>query len=70
MQGTNSYVFVLLFEDINECDESNPCKDGSTCSNTEGGHRCICPPGYEYDSQNNICSGEALAFKEILHPHH
>ena len=32
-------------EDIDEC-LSDPCKNGATCNNFDGGFNCTCVPGY------------------------
>ena len=69
------WFFCYTFVDINECSAvSNPCKDGSTCTNTDGGHQCGCPAGKEYDYENNICKGKASSIKQIglflLEEHH
>ena len=31
--------------DLNECNQS-PCKNGGTCTNTEGSYNCSCLPGF------------------------
>lgn len=31
--------------DINEC-VKNPCRNGASCQNTNGGYRCLCQAGY------------------------
>jgi hypothetical protein len=34
--------------DVDECSGSvNPCVNGATCANEEGGYKCICVNGYE-----------------------
>ncbi|XP_030851702.1 uncharacterized protein LOC105442295 [Strongylocentrotus purpuratus] len=35
-------------EDINEC-LSNPCHNGGTCSDIDGGFQCFCPEGFKGD---------------------
>eukprot|EP00057_Strongylocentrotus_purpuratus_P026774 XP_011681248.1 PREDICTED: cubilin-like [Strongylocentrotus purpuratus] len=35
-------------EDINEC-LSNPCQNGGTCSDIDGGFQCFCPEGFKGD---------------------
>ena len=37
----------LCNEDINECAKNNPCRNGGSCINTEGGYTCQCRHGYE-----------------------
>jgi hypothetical protein len=34
----------LVCEDIDECRELSTC--AQTCSNTKGGYKCFCAPGY------------------------
>jgi hypothetical protein len=46
------------FIDLNECNGTTPCRDNSTCRNTEPGYQCLCPAGREYDYQNNVCQGK------------
>ena len=29
-----------------DCGSSSKCKNGGVCTNTLGGHQCICPPGF------------------------
>ncbi|KAI6068230.1 Delta-like protein [Aix galericulata] len=31
--------------EISECD-SNPCRNGGSCTDLENGYHCLCPPGY------------------------
>nr|XP_021143201.1 delta-like protein 4 [Columba livia] len=31
--------------EISECD-SNPCRNGGSCTDMENGYHCLCPPGY------------------------
>ncbi|XP_030851876.1 uncharacterized protein LOC590372 isoform X3 [Strongylocentrotus purpuratus] len=53
-------------EDINEC-LSNPCENGGTCSDIDGGYQCFCPEGFkgdycqtdEYECQSNPCQNNA-----------
>jgi len=37
-------------QDIDECKENNPCKNGATCINLIGGFECKCPSGYQGDT--------------------
>ena len=39
-------TFDLYITDINEC-SNNPCKNGATCVNLQGSHRCDCKSGYD-----------------------
>ena len=34
-----------LLVEINEC-ESNPCENGGTCIDMEGGYECTCESGF------------------------
>lgn len=37
--------------DVNECElNSDICKGGGTCVNTDGSYRCECPPGLTLDA--------------------
>ena len=38
--------------DLDEC-SNNPCENGATCKNTEGGFKCKCLEGWEGDT----CAG-------------
>ena len=49
-------TLLLLYPDINECDESNGgCSHN--CNNTEGSFECSCRDGYILDSEGKTCSG-------------
>ncbi|XP_063803427.1 delta-like protein 4 isoform X2 [Pseudophryne corroboree] len=39
------YIGVNCEEKINECD-SNPCRNGGSCTDVESGYVCECPQGY------------------------
>jgi len=44
-------------EDINECDKS-PCKNGGTCTNSDGSYSCKCQDGWtgkNCDQEINLC---------------
>ena len=36
---------MILSIDIDEC-VGSPCKNGATCQNTPGSHKCNCKPGF------------------------
>ncbi|KAI3967456.1 hypothetical protein MKX01_012266 [Papaver californicum] len=38
-------------QDIDECEESTLCQEGTTCFNTHGSYFCACPPGYHGDGK-------------------
>ena len=48
------YMCIIIFTlnffsfgvDINECQISNPCKNGGQCENTHGSYECKCTPGF------------------------
>ena len=42
----------VCFTDINEC-SNNPCKNGATCVNLQGSHRCDCKSGYDGNNCEN-----------------
>ena len=53
--------------DLDECTVSNPCGNGSLCTNTVGGYKCDCSAGLEYDYQNNVCIGKLkMGHKDIF----
>lgn len=58
-----NYIIILNFPDYLTCSISdlnmcipNPCKNGGQCLGYEGGHKCICLPGYKGES----CEGGYL----------
>ncbi|CAD5111429.1 DgyrCDS737 [Dimorphilus gyrociliatus] len=53
--------------DINECKKNiHKCNEGSTCINTRGSYRCICPPGVVgIYCQNNIAKDKIGFFGNI-----
>ena len=63
-----SFLFFSLCHisvDIDECQVSNLCLDGSTCQNSDGGFECLCASGYRYDSTTGTCTGENYAVTHI-----
>lgn len=43
--------------DVDECTENpNTCSYDATCTNTEGGYKCECKPGYQGDPYHGLCS--------------
>ena len=58
----NNFHFKFFFSfgvDINECQISNPCKNGGQCENTHGSYECKCTPGFT--GQN--CETGGLKFR-------
>ena len=53
-------VYILLFKDINECNELHPCDKFAECVNTEPGYRCDCMDGY-HSNGHDSCSGKTVA---------
>ena len=49
--------FPSLSLELNMC-IPNPCKNGGQCLGYEGGHKCICLPGYKGEN----CDGEIFLF--------
>ena len=47
--------YVVLFVDINECDNTTACHDNATCTNTEGSYSCVCKEGYT--GNGTVCIG-------------
>ena len=47
--------YVVLFVDINECDDATACHDSATCTNTEGSYSCACNEGYT--GNGRVCIG-------------
>uniref|UniRef100_A0A8B9KSN7 Latent transforming growth factor beta binding protein 4 n=1 Tax=Astyanax mexicanus TaxID=7994 RepID=A0A8B9KSN7_ASTMX len=53
-------VCFCVISDKNECVLTpRPCLGGQ-CENTVGSYRCVCPPGYQSNSQQNQCSGQCV----------
>ncbi|KAK2178330.1 hypothetical protein NP493_547g01048 [Ridgeia piscesae] len=46
-------VTVSTTTDIDECEEFSPCEQN--CTNSDGGFRCSCYPGFKYDQQMKMC---------------
>ena len=57
---TGVFFFFLCYisVDIDECQSSNLCLDGSTCRNTFGSFECLCATGYQYNRTTDTCTGE------------
>lgn len=43
----NSYTFIIIFLDINECEDITLCQNNGTCSNTDGSYVCSCVEGWQ-----------------------
>ena len=58
------FLYILLvFTDINECDQGEAGCDASyaTCTNTDGGFTCDCNVGYSGDGAS--CTGNIMQGK-------
>ena len=58
---TNNLKHSSLFTDKNEC-ESNPCKNGGTCTDKVNKFSCQCALGYEGDKCEIGMNSENLNF--------
>ena len=47
--------YVVLFVDINECENTALCHDNATCANTAGSYSCACNEGYT--GNGTVCEG-------------
>lgn len=57
-----SSLTLFTHIDINECLLTpRPCSAGQ-CQNTEGSFRCVCPSGYQTNSQQTQCIGQTCFF--------
>lgn len=57
VQITNIYKTL---SDVDECLlDTNRCHSTQLCSNTEGGYRCSCPPGYLSLGAGQRCLGKS-----------
>ena len=52
--GNQTYSEASTCGDINECDGSNPCGNG-TCNNSVPGYSCECDAGYEPSDDGLTC---------------
>jgi hypothetical protein len=52
--STNTAYTLTGCSDINECD-NNPCGEGATCTNNDGGYTCSCGSGYIGDTTDTPC---------------
>ena len=60
-----SVVYILLFKDINECNELHPCDKFAECVNTEPGYQCECMDGY-HSNGHDSCSGKTMLLYLVL----
>jgi hypothetical protein len=66
-------VICVCLLDIDECalNIAN-CGRNSACQNTIGSYMCVrtpvesCPPGYRFDNNQQICSGELHLYLDIV----
>ncbi len=64
----NYYVFVVVFQDIDECvRDTHTCNRSlATCTNTQGNFDCSCITGFTGDGVEDNCSGKDFLF---VQPH-
>ena len=61
-----NFVLYHIFTDIDECAESNGsvlCESeltGYQCINTGGSYECLCRDGYQFNEDQNMCTGKTL----------
>ena len=58
MLSTITYIFILLYSDIDECSQdTDECHDNAACTDTIGNYNCSCDIGYEGDGFNCTSKG-------------
>lgn len=51
--------FLSNHVDVNECEQmTHSCSGLAECVNIVGGFYCVCPPGYQLNSDNSTCTGK------------
>lgn len=55
-----SQFSIILWLDVNECEDVNDCHTNALCTNTEGSYVCRCIRGYEGDGKT--CTGLCFLF--------
>ena len=53
------FKLILIFQDVDECVQDNPCSDNAICTNTVGSVTCECKKGFEGDGFT--CKAEVTA---------
>ena len=61
-----SYVFDIVFVDINECEDGNNGGCTLVCSNTVGSYNCDCNEGYNLLNDGTTCEGKSLILLYLL----
>ena len=53
---------ITTISDIDECElGTDACNGGmATCTNTEGGYTCSCPPGFDLLMDGITCKGKII----------
>ena len=56
----NEYMHMLMYADIEECEQLKPCSHG--CVNIVGSFRCSCPSGMSLSGDGRVCKGTFYVF--------
>ena len=62
VRNVQSNIFVGVFSDVNECDNS-PCEQ--VCENSPGSYRCLCNKGFSFNADTGKCEGEIVTVWEL-----